>query len=97
MTVGSAASRQNLNVYSKVGDDGPRMCRYIPGGLFTIPGISCHRDRGYNAYTNVKGTIINLATTEESLARDDWFRHDLKEVRYGSVEKSTALITLGLP
>lgn len=39
----------------------------------------------YHAYTTAKSTIINYASTEESLAADDWFRDDdaLSAVRYG--------------
>ncbi|KAF2101408.1 aldehyde dehydrogenase-like protein [Rhizodiscina lignyota] len=36
----------------------------------------------YNAYTKMKSTIINYASTEESLASDDWFREDGGSVRY---------------
>ncbi|KAI9708604.1 MAG: hypothetical protein M1820_003822 [Bogoriella megaspora] len=36
----------------------------------------------YHSYTKMKSTIINYATTEESLQADDWFREDAGEVRY---------------
>ncbi|KIW00160.1 hypothetical protein, variant [Verruconis gallopava] len=37
----------------------------------------------YHAYTSMKSTIINYASTEESLANDDWFKEDGGAVRYG--------------
>ncbi|OTA65737.1 aldehyde dehydrogenase [Hypoxylon sp. EC38] len=37
----------------------------------------------YHAYTITKSTIINYASTEESLATDDWFRDAAGSVRYG--------------
>lgn len=37
----------------------------------------------YHAYTTMKSTIINYASTEESLAADDWFREGTGNVRYG--------------
>lgn len=39
----------------------------------------------YHAYTTAKSTIINYASTEESLAADDWFRDGdaVGAVRYG--------------
>ncbi|KAI5855551.1 aldehyde dehydrogenase [Durotheca rogersii] len=37
----------------------------------------------YHAYTTIKSTIINYASTEESLAADDWFREGGTAVRYG--------------
>ncbi|KAF2663499.1 aldehyde dehydrogenase-like protein [Microthyrium microscopicum] len=36
----------------------------------------------YHTYTRMKSTIINFATTEESLQNDDWFREGAGEVRY---------------
>lgn len=37
----------------------------------------------YNEYTTMKSTIINYASTEESLASDDWFKEGSGAVRYG--------------
>ncbi|OTB02421.1 hypothetical protein M426DRAFT_74657 [Hypoxylon sp. CI-4A] len=37
----------------------------------------------YQAYTKIKSTIINYASTEESLAADDWFKEGAGSVRYG--------------
>ncbi|KAF2431170.1 aldehyde dehydrogenase-like protein [Tothia fuscella] len=37
----------------------------------------------YHAYTTKKSTIINYASTEESLQSDDWFRESGGNVRYG--------------
>jgi hypothetical protein len=37
----------------------------------------------YHAYTTTKSTIINYATTEESIQSDDWFREGGGNVRYG--------------
>lgn len=36
----------------------------------------------YYAYTKMKSTIINYASTAESLKADDWFREGTGEVRY---------------
>ncbi|KAI0152753.1 aldehyde dehydrogenase [Xylariaceae sp. FL1272] len=47
-------------------------------GLGTENGIEA-----YHAYTTAKSTIINYASTEESLASDDWFREGTGDVRYG--------------
>ncbi|BGP16206.1 hypothetical protein JCM10213v2_004204 [Rhodosporidiobolus nylandii] len=37
----------------------------------------------YRSYTQAKSVIWNYATEDESLANDDWFREDDREVRYG--------------
>ncbi|KAI0844913.1 aldehyde dehydrogenase [Daldinia vernicosa] len=37
----------------------------------------------YNAYTAIKSTIINYASTEESLVTDDWFSDGTGPIRYG--------------
>jgi acyl-CoA reductase-like NAD-dependent aldehyde dehydrogenase len=37
----------------------------------------------FNEYTTMKSTIINYASTEESLAADDWFKEGSGNVRYG--------------
>lgn len=37
----------------------------------------------YHAYTTIKSTIINYATTQESIEMDDWFKEGSKQVRYG--------------
>ncbi|KAI0391854.1 aldehyde dehydrogenase [Xylariaceae sp. FL0594] len=47
-------------------------------GLGTENGVEA-----YHAYTTAKSTIINYASTEESLVADDWFRETAGEVRYG--------------
>lgn len=50
------------------------------------PGSGVGSENGieaYHAYTTMKSTIINYASTEESLAADDWFREGAGNVRYG--------------
>lgn len=37
----------------------------------------------YHAYTTMKSTIINYASTDENLASEDWFKEDAGAVRYG--------------
>jgi hypothetical protein len=43
----------------------------------------CSSTDAYHAYTKMKSTIINYATTGEGLAKDDWFKEGTGEVRYG--------------
>ncbi|EFX03537.1 aldehyde dehydrogenase family [Grosmannia clavigera kw1407] len=37
----------------------------------------------YHAYTTMKSTVINFASTEEALATEDWFGEKAAPVRYG--------------
>ena len=37
----------------------------------------------YHAYTTIKSTIINYATTEQFLATEDWFAEKPESARYG--------------
>ena len=37
----------------------------------------------YYAYSKIKSTIINYASTEEALKMDDWFHEGDGDVRYG--------------
>ncbi|KAL6399771.1 hypothetical protein AUP68_17178 [Ilyonectria robusta] len=54
------------------------------GGVTGASGVGSENGLdAYNAYTMTKSTIINYAPNEETLANDDWFREDDKEVRYG--------------
>jgi acyl-CoA reductase-like NAD-dependent aldehyde dehydrogenase len=54
------------------------------GGAKAASGVGSENGiDSYHAYTTTKSTIINFAATEESLATDDWFGEELKDVRYG--------------
>ncbi|ATY61786.1 betaine aldehyde dehydrogenase [Cordyceps militaris] len=54
------------------------------GGLTPASGVGSENGvDAYRAYTMTKSTIINYASTEESLADDDWFREGAGSVRYG--------------
>ncbi|KAI1499938.1 aldehyde dehydrogenase [Biscogniauxia marginata] len=54
------------------------------GGAKTSSGVGSENGLdAYYAYTTTKSTIINYASTEETLATDDWFREGTGDVRYG--------------
>ncbi|KAI3333716.1 aldehyde dehydrogenase [Ustulina deusta] len=54
------------------------------GGSKTSSGLGVENGvEAYQAYTTAKSTIISYASTEESLAMDDWFRDSAGAVRYG--------------
>lgn len=54
------------------------------GGSKTSSGLGVENGvEAYQAYTTAKSTIISYASTEESLASDDWFRESAGAVRYG--------------
>ncbi|XXH01019.1 hypothetical protein Hte_007370 [Hypoxylon texense] len=54
------------------------------GGAKSSSGVGSENGiDAYHAYTTIKSTIINYASTEESLATDDWFRDGTGSVRYG--------------
>ncbi|KAI1265459.1 aldehyde dehydrogenase [Xylariaceae sp. FL1019] len=54
------------------------------GGSKTSSGLGTENGlEAYHAYTTAKSTIINYASTEESLVADDWFREGTGDVRYG--------------
>ncbi|KAI1767188.1 aldehyde dehydrogenase [Hypoxylon sp. FL1150] len=54
------------------------------GGAKSSSGVGSENGiDAYHAYTTIKSTIINYASTEESLAADDWFREGAGSVRYG--------------
>ncbi|KAF7548435.1 hypothetical protein G7Z17_g7053 [Cylindrodendrum hubeiense] len=54
------------------------------GGVTGSSGVGSENGLdAYNAYTMTKSTIINYASNEETIANDDWFREDAKDVRYG--------------
>lgn len=54
------------------------------GGAKSSSGVGSENGiDAYHAYTTTKSTIINYASTEESLATDDWFREGDGSVRYG--------------
>lgn len=54
------------------------------GGAKSSSGVGSENGvDAYHSYTKVKSTIINYATTEESLASEDWFREGTGAVRYG--------------
>lgn len=54
------------------------------GGATTASGIGSENGvDAYNTYTTMKSTIINYASTEESLATEDWFMEGAGNVRYG--------------
>ncbi|KAI1743080.1 aldehyde dehydrogenase [Xylaria scruposa] len=55
------------------------------GGSKSSSGLGVENGVGaYHAYTTAKSTIINYASTEESLNTDDWFRYKPGSVvRYG--------------
>ncbi|RYP37902.1 hypothetical protein DL767_002774 [Monosporascus sp. MG133] len=54
------------------------------GGATPASGVGSENGiDAYHAYTKVKSTIINYASTEESLAADDWFGEGSGTVRYG--------------
>ncbi|KND87444.1 NAD/NADP-dependent betaine aldehyde dehydrogenase [Tolypocladium ophioglossoides CBS 100239] len=54
------------------------------GGATSASGVGSENGLdAYHAYTTTKSVIINYASTEESLAADDWFRQGAGDVRYG--------------
>lgn len=54
------------------------------GGVKAASGVGSENGiDAYHAYTTMKSTIINYASTEESLVVDDWFREGEGGVRYG--------------
>lgn len=54
------------------------------GGATSASGVGSENGiEAYHAYTTTKSTIINFASTEESLAQEDWFREGGQQVRYG--------------
>lgn len=54
------------------------------GGLSPSSGVGSENGvEAYQAYTMAKSTIINYASTEESLQADDWFKDGGGNVRYG--------------
>ncbi|KAI1278208.1 aldehyde dehydrogenase [Xylaria sp. FL0933] len=54
------------------------------GGSKTSSGLGVENGiEAYQAYTTAKSTIINYASTEESLVADDWFKESPGAVRYG--------------
>ncbi|KAJ5855399.1 uncharacterized protein N7529_009343 [Penicillium soppii] len=54
------------------------------GGATNASGVGSENGiEAYHAYTTTKSTIMNFASTEESLAADDWFGDGSKSVRYG--------------
>ncbi|KAI1773836.1 aldehyde dehydrogenase [Hypoxylon cercidicola] len=54
------------------------------GGAKSSSGVGSENGiDAYHAYTTIKSTIINYASTEESLAADDWFKEGTGSVRYG--------------
>ncbi|KAJ5117202.1 Aldehyde dehydrogenase C-terminal [Penicillium atrosanguineum] len=54
------------------------------GGAKSSSGVGSENGMdAYNAYTTTKSTIINFATAEEALEKEDWFGDDSKNVRYG--------------
>lgn len=54
------------------------------GGAKSSSGVGSENGiDAYHAYTTIKSTIINYASTEESLATDDWFKDGTGAVRYG--------------
>ncbi|KAI1411628.1 aldehyde dehydrogenase [Hypoxylon sp. FL1857] len=54
------------------------------GGAKSSSGVGSENGiDSYYAYTTTKSTVINYASTEESLASDDWFRDGTASVRYG--------------
>ncbi|GAA5820475.1 hypothetical protein JCM11251_005641 [Rhodosporidiobolus azoricus] len=57
-----------------------------PWGGYKNSGFGNGRENGheaYHSYTQAKSVIVNIATDEESLLADDWFREEEREVRYG--------------
>lgn len=54
------------------------------GGAKSASGVGSENGiDAYHAYTTMKSTIINYASTEESLDADDWFKEGPGSVRYG--------------
>ena len=54
------------------------------GGAKAASGVGSENGiDAYHAYTTMKSTIVNYASTEESLVADDWFREGDGSVRYG--------------
>ncbi|KAI0098493.1 aldehyde dehydrogenase [Daldinia grandis] len=54
------------------------------GGTKSSSGVGSENGiEAYNAYTAIKSTIINYASTEESLVADDWFSDGTGPIRYG--------------
>ncbi|OAA72593.1 betaine aldehyde dehydrogenase [Cordyceps fumosorosea ARSEF 2679] len=54
------------------------------GGLTAASGVGSENGvEAYHAYTMTRSTIINYASTEESIAQGDWFRVGAGQVRYG--------------
>lgn len=54
------------------------------GGATSSSGVGSENGLdAYHSYTKIKSTIINYASTEETLASDDWFREGEGNIRYG--------------
>ncbi|KJZ77637.1 hypothetical protein HIM_02814 [Hirsutella minnesotensis 3608] len=54
------------------------------GGATSDSGVGSENGiDAYHSYTTTKSIIINYASTEESLAADDWFKEGASGVRYG--------------
>ena len=54
------------------------------GSASTASGVGSENGiEAYRAYTTMKSTIINYASTEETLQMDDWFTEGSAAVRYG--------------
>ncbi|KAJ5537551.1 hypothetical protein N7494_007030 [Penicillium frequentans] len=54
------------------------------GGVKAASGVGSENGMdAYHAYSMIRSTIVNFATTEERLAHDDWFAEGSKDVRYG--------------
>lgn len=54
------------------------------GGASTASGVGSENGiEAYHAYTAIKSVIINYASTDETLAAEDWFQEGPGQVRYG--------------
>ncbi|KAJ5715542.1 Aldehyde dehydrogenase C-terminal [Penicillium malachiteum] len=54
------------------------------GGVKSASGVGSENGiDSYHAYSMTKSTIVNFATSDESLAQDDWFSEGSRNVRYG--------------
>lgn len=54
------------------------------GGASSASGVGSENGLdAYHAYTTTKSIIINYASSDESLATDDWFKEGAGHVRYG--------------
>jgi acyl-CoA reductase-like NAD-dependent aldehyde dehydrogenase len=54
------------------------------GGAKAASGVGSENGiDAYHAYTKTKSTIMNFATSEETLETEDWFASASKDVRYG--------------